>query len=378
MSYLGNLENFDAAATTPCDERVLKKIIPYFVDQFTNADSSNSKARMIRYLISKAAGSISMSSSLQCKPEEVVFTSGGTESNNTVILGFPYAEGKTVAVSATEHKSVLKTAEKIQGHQIIPVLENGIVDLVALEDLLKTGKIGLVSIHAVNNETGAIQPVSDIKKLCSDYGACFHTDASQYWGKVPERLDADYITISGHKAHAPKGVGALIMKDTAPSIRPLLVGGNHQNGRRAGTLAVPLIVGMGMVTEYFKENYDFCNRIKLLRDNMLDDLTMYGNVVLNTDKNCQALFLNFSLTDIEASDVIAYLEKQHGIIVSRGSACMEGRTSHVIASMRGKTKEMASNSIRISWSKFNKTSNFMSLPHIIENSIEEMKKQTII
>ncbi|MCK9154541.1 MAG: aminotransferase class V-fold PLP-dependent enzyme [Paludibacteraceae bacterium] len=377
MSYLGNIENFDAAATTPCDERILKKIIPFFTDQFTNVDSSNGKSRKLRSLINQSAEKIAGTSSLQCLPEEVVFTSGGTEANNTIILGFPYNE-KTIAVSATEHQSILKPAAKIPGNVIIPVLENGQIDIVALEDSLKTEQIRLVSVHAVNNETGAIQPISAIYKLCKQYGAFLHTDASQYWGKEKNLLDADYVTISGHKVHAPKGIGSLIIKSGSPEISPLLLGGGHQKGRRAGTLPTPLVVGMGMSTDYFKESYGFCEKIKNIRDNMIDDLKMYGNVVMNTDSSCQALFFNFSLTDIPASDVIAHMEKQHGIIISRGSACMEGKESHVIAGMKGKTTENACNSIRISWSKFNKTCNFTSLPHMIENSIVEMKKESFI
>lgn len=377
MSYLGNTENFDAAATTPTDERIVRKIIPFFTERYANPESSNSQSRKVRTIISEAAAKVAGSESLLCRPEDVVFTSGGTESNNTVILGYPYS-GKTVCVSATEHKSVLLAAEKISGYQIVPVDENGIINLVVLEEILKTGTIGLVSVHAVNNETGAIQPILSIKKLCEAYGANLHTDASQYWGKEKALLNADYITISGHKVHAPKGIGAFISREGTPQISPLLVGGGHQKGRRAGTLAVPLIVGLGLATQYFYESYDYCQRIKTIRDTLIDDFQMYGNVGINSTKNSQALFLNISLRDAQATDVIADMEYRYGIVLSRGSACMEGKRSHVIGNMRGKSVSDAENSIRISLSKFNKTVNLMGLANMIENSIEVVRKQDLI
>lgn len=363
MAILGQYENLDYAATTPVDEKILKAIIPYFSDRFANAGVHYGIATHIKQVVQTAREQIA--ESLRCQSSEVVFTSGGTESNNWVLRKFPY-NGKSLAVSATEHDSVFKTAEALGNPIIVPVDEKGILVLDALEEALKQG-VGLVSVHAVNHETGRIQPLERIYELCKAYGACLHTDASQAWGKEKGLLYADYITISGHKVYAPKGIGALIHKKTVPVLEPLLTGGGQQEGR-SGTLPVPLIMAMGLASTGFQDNYTCMDTIKISRDKILAGLKGYRNVVLNSDQDCQAGFLNFS-TACDASYVIALMESEYGIFMSRGSACMQGRISRTVQAM-GKTKE-AQNTIRISLSKYNKPSRLSGLEHKIEACISK-------
>lgn len=377
MPNFGQIENFDSASTTPVDERILKFIIPYFCDRFSNPSSSYTSARKNHDVIETAKKSIAKS--LNCLDTEVYFTSGGTESNNWILKEFPYTEDKkTVLISATEHLSVMKTAEVLEqtGHIIlkkIPVDSNGQVDLTFIEETLKTENVALISVHYVNNETGAIQPIEAIYELAKKYDSMLHTDASQAFGKLPITLTADYMTLSGHKVYAPKGIGALVIKEGAAKLGSLLIGGSHQHGMRAGTLAVPLIVGFGKACEYFEENYKKAQEFKPMMETIKNIFKNYGNVVLNSDSNCLPLFLNFSVP-CDSSSVIALMEKQSGISLAKGASCMEGRSSYVLKAM-GRSDKDCKNSIRISLCKYNKKEKLSVLPHLIEKCIKEVSKE---
>ena len=369
----GLIENFDSAATTPVDERVLKHMIPYFADKFGNASSVYSLGRKSDSAVSIAKDQLALA--LSCQSSEIFFTSGGTESNNWVLRSFPYVH-KTLVVSATEHPSIKKTAE-ILAHEgkitlfVLPVDVNGIIQLSTLEQLLTNNKIDLVTVHYVNNETGAVQPIESVAKLCKKHGVSLHTDASQAFGKIPLSFTADYMTVSSHKAYGPKGIGALVIKASAPKLMPLLTGGGQQESMRAGTLNVPLIVGFGKSCEYLQEGIvtteDFRQEINKVRST----LKSYGMCV-NSDTSCVPAFLNFS-TPCDSATVIAMLEAEHGIAVSKGAACMEG-SSYVLKAM-GRSDRECANSVRISLSKFNRKDKLSSLPHIIQKCVVKVLKE---
>jgi len=370
----GQIENYDSASTTPVDERVIKALIPYFTDRFANASSNYLQGRKTNEVVIQAQGAISQA--LNCFPDEVYFTSGGTEANNWILRGFDFSTKTGLIVSTTEHLSILHTAEILAGEgkcnlQKVGVGPTGIVNLEELETLLKSGNIGLVSIHAVNNETGTIQDIKTIYDLCKKYGAKFHTDASQAFGKIRIGFDADYITLSAHKIHGPKGIGALIIR-LGEILKPILTGGHQQNSMRAGTLPVPLIVGFGKACELIEESYIKTEALRMYTEHIKTILLGYGNVVINSDTNRVPSFLNFSI-ETDSSDVIALMEKNYNISLSKGATCMEGRISYVLLA-QGRTNAQAKNSIRISLNKFTKKDNLLTFPHLIQKCIKQLEE----
>lgn len=365
------IENFDSAATTPTDERVLKAMIPYFTDRFGNASSAYEMGRKSEAACEVAKTQIS--TAIGCRETEIFFTSGGTESNNWILRCFPYAS-RNLAISATEHLSVSKTAEFMatQGVNVIsiPVNEDGSISLSRLEELLMTTPIDLVSIHAVNNETGAIQPIQEINRLCKAFGTSFHTDASQAFGKIPLKFDADYMTVSAHKVYGPKGIGALLIKSSANPLTPLIFGGAQQNSMRAGTIPTPLVVGFGAACNLIKENLLFTDSIAKDTAKVKSILKQYG-ITVNSGENCVPSFINASVK-CDSSLVIAMMESEYGIAMSKGAACMTG-PSYVLKAM-GKSADECRNSLRISLNKFNKKDLITSLPHMIQNCVKKAQK----
>lgn len=372
MSYYGQIENYDSAATTPTDERVIKEMIPYFYSRSSNSSSLYEQGRKNKDIIDKAQ--LQIATPINCNQEEVFITSGGTESNNWAIRGVNL-NGKSIAVSATEHLSVLKTAELIANTVKIGVNSTGVVDLNMLETALKTEKLGLVSIHWVNNETGTIQPISEIYAMCQEYGVLFHTDASQAYGKIPISFDADLMTISAHKIYGPKGIGALVIKE-GTEINPIITGGSHQHNMRAGSLPVPLIVGFGKACSIIDENIKSILKMENNVKGMINAFTNYGNVIINSDTNRVPTFLNISL-EVDSSLVIAMLEENYGIYLSKGAACMEGKSSYVLQA-QGRTSQQSKNSIRLSLNKFNKIEKLNTFPHILEKCIKIVEKEGVL
>lgn len=363
MSFHGIIENYDSAATTPTDERVIREMIPYFYDRASNSSSLNHQGRKNREIIDMAQAQIAMP--IGCDQEEVFLTSGGTESNNWAIRGIPLY-GKTIVVSSTEHLSVLKTAQLTAPTIQIGVNSTGVVDLNQLYDVIQTGQVGLVSIHWANNETGTIQPISDIYDMCQENGVIFHTDASQVYGKIPIFFEADLMTISAHKLYGPKGVGALVIRNGV-EINPIITGGSHQHGLRAGSLPVPLIVGFGKACSLMEENFQFQSKVKNNIDSILNVFDNYKNVLINSDDNRIPSFLNFSL-DVDSAEVIAMMEEKYGVYLSKGAACMEGKPSYVLQA-QGRSYKHSKNSIRLSFNKFNKLSKINLFPHNLQSCI---------
>src|SRR5215475_2978996 len=272
----------DYQATTPLDPRVLEAMMPYFTYKFGNPHSrSHAYGWEAEEAVEKARGQIAKL--IGGDEKEVIFTSGATESNNLAIKGVAefYKDRRNhIVTTVTEHKCVLDTCRHLeqQGFKVtyLPVQKNGLVDLDALRAAI-TDKTVVVSIMAVNNEIGVIQPLAEIGKICREKKVFFHTDAAQAAGKIPldvEAMNIDMMSISGHKIYGPKGIGALYVR-RKPRVRlvPLIVGGGQERGFRSGTLPTPLCVGLGAAAEIaMKEMDEEAKRLTKLQARMLKGL----------------------------------------------------------------------------------------------------------
>src|SRR5499427_608527 len=268
----------DYQATTPLDPRVLEAMMPYFTYKFGNPHSrSHAYGWEAEEGVEKARGQVAKL--IGADEKEVIFTSGATESNNLAIRGVAefYKDRKNhVVTTVTEHKCVLDTCRHLEqsGFEVtyLPVQKNGLIDLEVLRAAI-TDKTVVVSIMAVNNEIGVIQPLEEIGRICREKKTFFHTDAAQAAGKIPldvEKMNIDLMSISGHKIYGPKGIGALYVR-RKPRVRlvPLIVGGGQERGMRSGTLPTPLCVGLGEACAIAQREMGAeAERLKVLRDRM--------------------------------------------------------------------------------------------------------------
>lgn len=346
----------DYQATTPCDSRVLEKMLPYFSGIFGNPHSRNHlHGWMAEEAVEIARQQIA--DSIGSDEREVIFTSGATESNNMALKGVAtfYQDQKNhIVTCVTEHKCVLDSCRRLeqQGFKVtyLPVQPNGLIDLNQLRDAV-TDKTVLVSIMAVNNEIGVIQPLSEIGKICREKGTLFHTDAAQAVGKIPlnmNEMNIDLLSISGHKIYAPKGIGALFVR-RKPRVRmhALTSGGGQERGMRSGTLPTPLCVGLGEACalahrEMPKEN----ERIQALSQRLYKGLTerlpyvyLNGDAVHRIPGN-----LNLSFAYVEGEGLMMGFKE---LSVSSGSACTSSslEPSYVLRAL-GVEEELAHTSIR--------------------------------
>jgi cysteine desulfurase len=347
----------DNNATTPLLPEVLEAMRPYFSEHFGNASSIHHHGQETRAAVESARESVAKL--LGCKPVEVVFTSGGTESDNLAIAGL-VAAGDHVITSSVEHHAVLhacKHLEKI-GCEVtyLPVNGCGLVDPDDVRRAMRPNT-RLISIMAANNETGVLQPVEEIGKIAAEADACFHTDAVQAAAKVPvdvRRIGCDLLSISGHKIHAPQGVGALCVRKGI-HLQPLFYGGRHERSRRAGTENVPGIVGLGKAAELAAEALDRGDqsRMAALRDRLeqgildqVDDAGVNGEGAPRVPNTTN---IYFDHIDGEALEIALDLK---GLAVSTGAACSSGaiEPSHVLIAM-GLPADRARASIRFSLGK---------------------------
>jgi cysteine desulfurase len=334
----------DYQATTPMDPRVLEAMMPYFTVKFGNpASRSHSYGWEAEEAVEKARGQVAKI--IGADEKEIVFTSGATESNNLAIKGVAqfYKDRRNHIVTVvTEHKCVLDTCRHLEqeGFEVtyLPVLQNGIVDLDELRKVV-TDKTVLVSVMAVNNEIGVIQPLKEIGAICREKGALFHTDAAQAVGKIPldvQEMNIDLMSISGHKLYGPKGIGALFVR-RKPRVRlvAMINGGGQERGFRSGTLPTPLCVGLGEACEIaMKEMPDETKRLETLRDL---ERRIPGN-------------LNLSFAYVEGESLIMGIKS---LSVSSGSACTSAslEPSYVLRAL-GVEEEMAHTSLRIGFGRF--------------------------
>ncbi|HTE80001.1 MAG TPA: IscS subfamily cysteine desulfurase [Reyranella sp.] len=352
----------DYQATTPMDPRVLEAMMPYFTYKFGNPHSrSHSYGWEAEEGVEKARGQLAKL--IGADEKEVIFTSGATESNNLAIRGVAefYKDRKNhIVTTVTEHKCVLDTCRHLEqnGFEVtyLPVQQNGLIDLQALRDAI-TDKTVVVSIMAVNNEIGVIQPLAEIGKICREKKVFFHTDAAQAAGKIPldvEAMNIDMMSISGHKIYGPKGIGALFVR-RKPRVRlvPLIVGGGQERGFRSGTLPTPLCVGLGEAAEIcMKEMDGEAKRLKKLQDRMLKGLhAKLPEIYVNGDLEQRIPGnLNISFAHVEGESLMMGIK---GLSVSSGSACTSAslEPSYVLRAL-GVEEEMAHTSLRIGLGRF--------------------------
>jgi cysteine desulfurase len=352
----------DYQATTPMDPRVLDAMMPYFTVKFGNPHSrSHAYGWEAEEAVEKARGQVARL--IGADEKEVIFTSGATESNNLAIKGVAhfYKDRKNHIVTVvTEHKCVLDTCRHLEqeGFEVtyLPVQQNGLIDLARLKEAI-TDRTVLVSVMAVNNEIGVIQPLKEIGAICREKGAFFHTDAAQAVGKIPldvEAMNIDLMSISGHKIYGPKGIGALYVR-RKPRVRlvALIDGGGQERGFRSGTLPTPLCVGLGEACEIaMKEMGAEAERLGKLRDRFLSgiraklpDIYVNGDLEHRIPGN-----LNISFAYVEGESLIMGIKS---LSVSSGSACTSAslEPSYVLRAL-GVEEELAHTSLRIGFGRF--------------------------
>lgn len=353
---------FDHAATTPLDEEVLQKMLPYLTENFGNADSPHAFGRKAMNAVDDARCKIA--ELIHAKPNEVYFTSGGTESGNWALLCGAYAQktkGKNrILVSSIEHHAVKEMAEKLKkdGFEVcvIPVDDRGRVALKDVEALI-TEDTALVAVMAANNETGVIQPVKEIAELAHKYGALFFTDGVQAAPYMPmdvKEWNVDLLSFSSHKFYGPKGCGALYIKNGVKAER-LIIGGEQERGLRGGTLNVPAIVGMAAAYEKnVATMYASNEKIERLKKLFLQEIFVLENVHINGDTACSLpSVLNLRFEGVENTAFLYKMDLQ-GVCLAAGSACASAsvKPSHVLLAM-GLSDTQAKSSVRFSFGKNN-------------------------
>ena len=348
----------DYQATTPTDERVVEAMLPYFTEKFGNPHSrSHPFGWAAEEAVENARGRIA--GLIGASHKEVIFTSGATESNNLAIKGVArfYKDRRNEIVTVlTEHKCVLDACRHLEqedGFKVtyLPVQPNGIVDLARLREAV-TDRTAVVSIMAVNNEIGVIQPLAEIGSICREAGAYFHTDAAQAVGKIPLDVNAmniDLMSISAHKLYGPKGIGALYVR-RKPRVRlqAMINGGGQERGMRSGSLSTPLCVGFGEACAIAtREMGADAERIRMLSDRLYDGITsQLSDVFLNGDREQRYPGnLNLSFAYVEGESLMMGMRD---IAVSSGSACTSAslEPSYVLRAL-GVEVEMAHTSIRM-------------------------------
>jgi cysteine desulfurase len=352
----------DYQATTPVDPRVLEAMMPYFTNQFGNPHSRSHSFGWEAEAGVEAARE-QVAHIIGADPKEVIFTSGATESNNLAIKGVArfYKDRRNHIITvATEHKCVLDSCRHLQqeGFEVtyLPVKPDGLIDLDQLRAAI-TDKTVLVSVMAVNNEIGVIQPLAEIGAICRERGTFFHTDAAQAVGKIPldvEAMKIDLMSISGHKIYAPKGIGALYVR-RKPRVRlePLFSGGGQERGFRSGTLAPALCVGIGTACAIAEKEMGSDNeRIRKLADKLYEGITsQIPEVHLNGDRERRIPGnLNLSFSYVEGESMLMGIKD---LAVSSGSACTSAslEPSYVLRAL-GVEVEMAHTSIRFGIGRF--------------------------
>ena len=373
----------DYQSTTPCDPRVLEAMLPYFTQKFGNPHSrshaygweAEEACELARAQVARLIGA---------DAKEIIFTSGATEANNIALkaVGAFYKEKKNHIITVvTEHKCVLDSARHMEmdGFEVtyLPVQTNGLIDLEVLKAAMKPNTL-MVSIMAVNNEIGVIQPLAEIGKITRAAGVFFHTDAAQAFGKIPldvEAMNIDLMSISGHKIYAPKGIGARYVR-RRPRIRleSLFSGGGQERGMRSGTLPTPLVVGLGVAAkiagaEMQEENARMQYLSSKFLKAVMDDVP---DVYLNGDREQRIpSCINLSFAYIEGESMIMAIKN---LAVSSGSACTSSslEPSYVLRSI-GVGEELAHTSIRFGIGRFTTEAEIDEAIRIVTGSIDKLR-----
>jgi cysteine desulfurase len=352
----------DHSATTPMAPEVLEAMMPFFREKYGNASSLHSFGREAREALEasrdKAAALVG------AEPEEIIFTSGGTESDNIALKGVAYrnkGKGRHIITTAIEHPAVLEVCRNLEGQGFevtyLPVNERGLVKLEALEEAVRRDTV-LISVMHANNEIGTVQPLEEIGRIAEEKDVYLHTDAVQSAGKIPvdvSELGVDLLSISGHKLYGPKGVGALYVR-MGTRIESVIQGGGHERNLRSGTENVPGIVGLGRAAELAVDEMPReMERLRGLRDWLagyvlenVKDSWVNGDMAKRLPSN-----LNFGFRHVEGESLMLFLDAK-GIAVSTGSACSSHKLepSHVLTAL-GLKPEECHGSLRISIGRSN-------------------------
>lgn len=374
MIYLDN------AASTVIHNEVFQEMIPFLKEQYGNPSSIHHSGRMASRAIQKARKQIA--NLISANPEEILFTSGGTESNNIALFGITHPnKGKHIITSSIEHDAVLEPCKKLEkeGFDVtyLPVSGDGLINP---EDVKKsiTKNTCLVSIMFANNEVGTVQPIGEIAKLCSEKRIFFHTDAIQAIGKLEinvKELRLDMLSISSHKINGPKGVGALYIK-SGTKIEPYIFGGGQENGLRSGTENVASVVGFGKACELAKENLEknilhFKNLRDVLVSKVMKEIpyvSINGHPEKRIPNNAHFTFLG-----VNGEDLIIKLDEE-GIAASTGSACSvrTQKESHVLRAM-GFLHEQIAGSLRLTVGSMNTISEIENTITVLKRVVKELR-----
>ena len=381
----------DNAATTPVRPEVLEAMLPYLgKEAFGNPSSAHRFGRAARAGVEEAKRAVA--EAVGAEPNQVVFTSGGTEADNLAIIGAALASRDRggpfrVAVSATEHKAGLAAAHAVKhlgGDEVIlPVTASGLVDQTTLDRAIQDGGLAVASVMWVNNEVGTVQPVRELADRCCDAGVSFHSDAVQAFGKVPVSLrdvNCTLLTISGHKIGAPKGIGALIVRDRK-AIEAIIHGGGQQFGLRPGTENVPGIVGLGTAARLaVQEQAALGARLRELRDELERRLlALIPDAVINGWQGARAPHIsNVSIPGTDSEALLMHLDLA-GIACSSGSACSTGAVepSHVLTAM-GVPSELGVAALRFSFGKDSTAEDIQAVENVIQKIVEKVRSLSTV
>ena len=375
----------DNAATTRLLPEVLEEMVPYMTELYGNPSSPHDFGQKAASGLSKARQQVA--DAINADPSEIIFMSGGSEADNTAIRGIAerYSKkGKHIITTAVEHHAVLHTCQLLErnGYEVtyLPVDEYGMVTVDQVREAMRPDTV-LVTVMFANNEVGTIMPIAEIGALCHEKGVYFHTDAVQAVGHLPidvKAMHIDMLSVSAHKFHGPKGVGALYVR-RGIVLPPLIYGGAQERNRRAGTENVPGIVGMGKAIEMALDGLDEkAERMKALRDRLIRELPeripeikLNGHPTVRLPNN-----VNFSIKYIEGESILLMLDL-NGIAASSGSACTSGSLdpSHVLLAM-GLTHEIAHGSVRMTLSDETTEEDIEKVLEVLPMVAERLRKMS--
>lgn len=375
MIYLDN------AASTQIHPEVIEEMIPFLKEQYGNPSSIHRLGRLSHKAIQNARKKIA--DLIHCKPEEILLTSGGTESNNTALFGIANSNSKKyIITSSIEHEAILEPCKKLEkeGSEItyVPVDSDGLVNSEKIGESISKDTC-LVTIMFANNEVGTIQPIKEISKICKENKVIFHTDAIQAVGKVDinvKELDLDLLSLSSHKINGPKGVGALYIKKGI-QIDPFILGGGQENGLRSGTENVASIVGFGKACQLAKENMESnISNFTSLKDSLVSKITkQISHVTFNGHKEKRIPNnAHFTFLGVNGEDLIIKLD-ENGIAASTGSACSVRvqKASHVLKAM-GFDHEQITGSLRLTVGISNNESEIEKTVEILKKVVKELRE----
>lgn len=373
----------DYNATTPIDPAVLRAMLPYFKEHFGNPSSNHPYGKLVKGALNTAREQVA--NLIGAKPNEIFFTSGGTESNNYAIIGTAFAkmdEGRHILTSQIEHPSILKPLRYLEekfGFKVtyLPVDEHGIVNPSDVEQAIIDETILITIMHA-NNEVGTIEPIEKIGRIAKEKDVVFHTDAAQSCGKIEvyvDKLNVNLLTVAGHKLYAPKGIGALYIK-TGNTIDKFIHGAGQEMGRRPGTENVPYIVGLGHACEIASDMlHDFGQRAKTLRDQLYNEIfdgLGEENMKLNGHPELRLPnTLNISIKGVVGEELLSQIPE---IAASTGSACHAGSTepSGVLLAL-DLTREQALGALRLSLGRWSTQEEVYEASQLIVGNVKSKR-----